>query len=207
MNAAVIVVDMQNGYVHREGSIARLGSRLYDIDAVIERHVALLAEARRLGLPIVYTRHLHRADYLDAPTLATREMARIGAVVEGTWDAEVLDSIAPHPGVVVVNKRRYDAFLYTDMEVMLRMRQVGSVLITGVATHACVESTARGADMRDLRVAVAADCTASTNREIHEASLRMMAALGMTVAPWREALAAIADGAVAAPAGRLAPAS
>lgn len=191
MNCAVIVVDMQNGYVHPEGSIAQLGARLHDIDAVIERHVALLEEARALGLPIFYTRHLHRADYLDAPKLATREMARIGSVVEGTWDAEIMDVLAPHPGDVVVNKRRYDAFLYTDMEVMLRMRRVGSVLITGVATHACVESTARAADMRDLRVAVAADCTSSTNREIHQASLTMMAALAMTVAPWREALASI----------------
>jgi ureidoacrylate peracid hydrolase len=182
---------MQNGYVHSEGSIARLGGRLYDIDAVVARHVPLLEEARRLELPVFYTRHLHRADYLDAPTLATPEMARIGAVVEGTWDADVVDIIAPRAGDVVVNKRRYDAFLYTDMEVMIRARQVDSVLITGVATHACVESTARGADMRDLRVAVASDCTSSTNREIHEASLKMMGALAMVVAPWRDALASI----------------
>jgi ureidoacrylate peracid hydrolase len=188
---------MQNGFVHPEGSVARLGTRLPDMDAVIDETEALLASARAADIPVVYTRHLHRSDYIDGGKLLSPQLKAMGALVEGTWDGQVIDRLAPRAGDVVVDKRRYDAFLYTDMEVMLRALGVDSVLITGVATHACVESTARAADMRDYRVAVASDCTTSSVG-MHEPALRAMAALGMTVAPWREGLATLVGSATVA---------
>jgi nicotinamidase-related amidase len=190
MSAAIIVVDMQNGFVHPEGSVARLGMDLVDREAVIAENAALLEEARRFEIPIVYTRHLHRPDYLDAPPLVRERFAQVQGLLAGTWDAEVHDALAPQAGDAIVDKNRYDAFLYTDMEVVLRAFGATSVLITGVATNVCVESTARAADMRDFRVSVATDCT-STMAEFHANALHAMAGLNMNVVPWRDALAAM----------------
>ena len=159
MSAAVIVVDMQNGFVHPEGSVARLGMELVEREAVILENAALLEEARRFGIPIVYTRHVHRPDYIDAPPLVRERFTEVQGLLAGTWDAEIHDALAAQPGDVIVDKNRYDAFLYTDMEVVLRALGATSLLITGVATNVCVESTARAADMRDYRVSVATDCT------------------------------------------------
>jgi ureidoacrylate peracid hydrolase len=192
MSAAVIVVDMQNGFVHPEGSVARLGMELVEREAVILENAALLEEARRFGIPIVYTRHVHRPDYIDAPPLVRERFTEVQGLLAGTWDAEIHDALAPQPGDVIVDKNRYDAFLYTDMEVVLRALGATSLLITGVATNVCVESTARAADMRDYRVSVATDCT-STMAEFHENALYAMAGLDMNVVPWREALSSLVN--------------
>jgi ureidoacrylate peracid hydrolase len=198
MNGAVIVVDMQNGFVHPEGSVARLGLEMVDREAVIVEHVALLAEARRFDVPIIYTRHLHRTGYLDAPPLVKERIGVVEGLLAGTWDAEIIDELTPHPGDVIIDKNRYDAFLYTDMEVVLRALGAISVLVTGCATNVCVESTARAADMRDFDVAVATDCT-TTQAEFHENALHAMAGLEMNVVPWRDALSdLVARGLVAA---------
>jgi ureidoacrylate peracid hydrolase len=198
MSAAIIVVDMQNGFVHPEGSVARLGMELVGREAVIQENAAMLEEARRFGVPIVYTRHVHRPGYLDAPPLVRERFTEVQGLLAGTWDAEVHDALAPQPGDVIVDKNRYDAFLYTDMEVVLRALGATSLLVTGVATNVCVESTARAADMRDFAVSVATDCT-STMAEFHENALHAMAGLDMNVVPWRDALATMvtASGALA----------
>jgi ureidoacrylate peracid hydrolase len=192
MSGAIIVVDMQNGFVHPDGSVARLGFELVEPERVIAETVAMLDEARRFEIPIVYTRHVHRAQYLDAPPLVRERFAETEGLLAGTWDAEIHDALAPQAEDAVVDKNRYDAFLYTDMEVVLRAFGATSLLITGVATNVCVESTARAADMRDYRVAVASDCT-STQAEFHENALKAMAGLEMTVAPWRELLPLMFD--------------
>ena len=198
MSAAIIVVDMQNGFVHPEGSVARLGMELVDREAVIQENAAMVEEARRFGVPIVYTRHVHRPAYLDAPPLVRERFTEVQGLLAGTWDAEVHDALAPQPGDAIVDKNRYDAFLYTDMEVVLRALGATSLLVTGVATNVCVESTARAADMRDFKVSVAIDCT-STTAEFHENALHAMAGLDMNVVPWRDALATMmtAGGALA----------
>jgi ureidoacrylate peracid hydrolase len=190
VSGTIIVVDMQNGFVHPEGSVARLGMQLVDREAVLMENAALIEEARRFEIPIVYTRHLHRPDYLDAPPLVRERFSEVQGLLAGTWDAEIYDALAPEPGDVIVDKNRYDAFLYTDMEVVLRALGATSLLVTGVATNVCVESTARAADMRDFKVSVATDCT-STMEEFHENALHAMAGLDMNVVPWREALPAL----------------
>ena len=114
-------------------------------------------------------------------------IAAAEGLLVGTWDVEIIDDLAPVEGDVIVDKNRYDAFLYTDMEVVLRALGVTSVLVTGCATNVCVESTARAADMRDFTVAVASDCT-TTQAEFHTNALLAMAGLGMNVVPWRDAL-------------------
>lgn len=149
---------------------------------------ALLADARAAGLPIVSTRHRWRRGFVDAPrAIIDRFPSRTKPLEEGSWDAAICDDLAPEPGDVIVDKNRYDAFLYTDLEQILCALGVRGLLVTGVVTSVCVESTVRSAHMRDYLVTVAPDCTAAP-AGFHGPALAAMALAFATVAPWREAI-------------------
>lgn len=190
----LLVIDMQNGFLHPNGSGAKVSSGLVGVAEVIRQSIALIAEARKMGLPIVYTRHQYRRDHIDA----TRFMCELFAsspdfLIAGSWDAAILDELAPLDDEVVVEKNRYDAFLYTDLEVVLRGLDVRELVIAGVVTNACVEATARSADQRDLVVRIARDCVTS-DAEGHELGLKAMERLGLSLAPWREHLRSLVVG-------------
>jgi ureidoacrylate peracid hydrolase len=106
-------------------------------------------------------------------------------LLRGSWDAEVNDELTPLPGERVIDKNRYDAFLYTDLELVLRALGVTRLIVAGVVTFACVETTVRSANQRDFDVSVAADCTAAPE-PFHSNSLAAMNAAFATVRPWRE---------------------
>lgn len=189
MRTAVLVIDMQNGFVHPQGSLPTNGMGLPRSPEVIAENAALIAQARSLGLPVVYTRHVYRPDFVELPP-------RIAAVlpmdppplVRGTWDADVVDELAPGAGDKIIDKSRFDAFLYTDLETVLRAMGITRLLVTGVVTSVCVESTVRSGQQRDFEILVASDCCAAPADQ-HEAALNIMAAVFAEVAPWRELLA------------------
>jgi ureidoacrylate peracid hydrolase len=190
VDTAVLVIDMQNGFVHPDGSVPRAGLGLPNMDKVIAENAAMIAEARAAGLPVIYTRHVWRADMLDAPAdLIAMLRPQDEPLLRGTWDADVCDELAPLPGDVIIDKNRFDAFLYTDLEVVLRAMGVRHLLVSGVVTSICVESTVRSAQQRDFQVTVAADCT-SAPEDQHDAALAVMAYVFATVGPWRDGLAA-----------------
>jgi ureidoacrylate peracid hydrolase len=186
MDSAVMVIDMQNGFVHERGSLRSIGTALPGIDGVIGETQELLADARGAGLPVVYTRHQWRRGFVDAPrSVIERFPPGTKPLEEGSWDAAICDALAPEREDVIVDKNRYDAFLYTDLDLILRALGVKRLLVTGVVTSVCVESTVRSAHMRDYSVTVASDCTAAPEG-FHEPSLASMALVFATVAPWRE---------------------
>lgn len=98
-----------------------------------------------------------------------------------TWDSDVLEFIAPGAEDLVVDKNRYDAFLYTDLELLLRNLGISHLVVTGVVTHVCVETTVRSADQRGFRATVASDATAANSDQLHEGSLRAMASVFASV--------------------------
>lgn len=189
MTTAILVIDMQNGFCHPKGSLPLAGFGLPSMDEVITENSTMIAAGRSAGLPIVYTRHVFRPDFLDVP-------ARMRGVlpldppplVRGSWDADILDELAPQPDDRIIDKNRYDAFLYTDLEVVLRAMGIHHLIVSGVVTSVCVESTVRSAEQRDFTVSVAADCTSAPN-DAHEPALAAMAAIFATVGPWRDLLA------------------
>jgi ureidoacrylate peracid hydrolase len=187
-DVALLVIDMQNGFVHPEGSLPSAGISLPDMDAVTAANADLIAGARAAGVPVIYTRHVFRDDLLDVPA-RTRKMLPpdLTLLVRGTWDADVIDELTPEPGDRIIDKNRYDAFLYTDLEVVLRAMGVKRLLVTGVVTSVCVESTVRAAEMRDFDVYVARDCT-SAAETAHEPALAAMAAIFATVGTGKELL-------------------
>jgi ureidoacrylate peracid hydrolase len=188
---ALLVIDMQNGFLHPEGSVTRNDQPLPNVERVVAETVELVAESRAAGMAVLFTQHVFRADYVDAPArLQGKGVFKEGGqdLVRGTWDAAVIDELKPTYADRVVEKNRYDAFLYTDLELVLRTLGVGRLLVCGVVTNVCVESTVRSAEQRDFEVSVASDCT-SAAAEYHAPALAAMAYIAADVAPWRQALA------------------
>lgn len=163
---ALLVIDMLRYFVHPEG-------RCYlPAGGAITAPVARLLEAwRRRGGSVVFTRHAHEGPH-DLGMLGRFFGDHIRA---DEPDSRIVEPLAPRGGEPVLRKTTYDAFHGTTLAETLRERGVTQVLITGVLTHMCCETTARAAFCRGFEVYVAADATASSREELHVGSLMSMA--------------------------------
>lgn len=183
MNTALIVVDMQNGFCHPDGSLPRLGLGLADVDRAVRQSALAVRQARAAGLPVIFTRHLYRPGRADEGTnlagLAGPALAETGGLAAGGWDAEVIDELGWTPADLTVDKVRFDAFLWTSMDPLLRGLGVDRLLVCGVVTNVCVESTVRAAFMRDHRVTLLGDCCAAKTPRLHELGLAVMGEIGL----------------------------
>jgi len=159
--AALLVVDMQDYFLDPESHARVAGAKR------LLRNVAALAEGfRGKGRPVILTRHLN---------------TRTDAGLLGKWWSETITETNPLsriaaglsrlPGADVVRKTQYDAFHRTPLERMLRARRISQLVIAGVATHLCVETTARSAFVKGFLVFLPTDATASFDRRHHQASL------------------------------------
>ncbi|WP_418285727.1 cysteine hydrolase family protein [Halorubrum sp. DTA46] len=149
---AVIVVDMQNGFCHPDGSLYAEPS-----EAAVEPVGALVAAARDAGADIVYTRDVHPPEQFD-DTHYYDEFDRWGEhVVEGSWDAELVDDLDVRDGDRVVEKHTYDAFYQTELEGYLDAHGIRDLLICGTLANVCVLHTAGSAGLRDYRPVVVED--------------------------------------------------
>ena len=166
---------------------------------MVPRLERLIDGARACGAFVVYTRNWHRP---QTDSAAWRERVTRDWTLDdrpgraGTWGAE-LYRLVPREGEEVVSKSRYDAFLGTNLELLLRARGVTTVVCTGATTEVCVESTARAAHMRDFHLVLVEDCCASTAPDLHAATLRTIARHFGRVVPSSAVLGAWAGGATA----------
>src|SRR5499425_2253639 len=171
--AALIVVDVQNDFVSPEGSAGKRGEDVSAALTMVPNLLRLINEARRVGLTVVYIRTTH-SEWTDTPSWIYRSSQKSGLNTcrEGTWGAELYEGVAPLPGERVVIKHRYSAFINTDLNTVLKAKNVESVLVTGVATNVCVETTARDAYMYDYYVTLVEDCSAASNEAMHKATVQ-----------------------------------
>ncbi|MWA00161.1 isochorismatase family protein [Actinomadura sp. LD22] len=177
MTDVLTVVDMQNGFVHPDGSLPTLGMALADTGRAVRQCAAAVAAARAAGTPVVFTRHVYRPGRADeGANLAGAHpaLAEISALAAGSWDAEVADELGCGPDDLVVDKARFDAFLWTSLDPLLRGLRADHLLVCGVVTNVCVESTVRAAYMRDYRVTVLGDACAALTPRLHEIGLEVM---------------------------------
>jgi nicotinamidase-related amidase len=150
---AVLVVDMQNGFCKPDGSLYAPGS-----EAVIEPIRRLVERARAAGARIVYTRDVHLPEQF-ADTHYYDEFGRWGEhVLEGSWEAEIVEELPVESDDLVVEKHTYDAFYRTELEGWLRARGVRDLVICGTLANVCVLHTAGSAGLRDFRPILVADC-------------------------------------------------
>lgn len=170
--ACLLVVDVQNDFVSPKGSAAQRGDDVSAAQAMVPRLTRLIEEARRVGLTIVYIRTTH-SEWTDTPSWIYRKSQEktLGTCREGSWGAEFYDGISPLPDERVVIKHRYSAFINTDLNTVLKAKGIQSVLVTGVATNVCVETTTRDAYMFDYYVTMVEDCAAAYEPRLHEGTL------------------------------------
>lgn len=177
MTTALVVVDLQNAFCRPEGSFSRRGVRIAGVERVVEGCKRLIAHAESSAWLVVYTTLVFRSDYRDAGLLVARNPAirELGGYAEGSWDAALVDALSPiADAALVVRKTRYDPFCGTGLEGDLRGREVGDVVVCGVTTNVCVESTVRRAHDLDFPVRIVADAMGSYDEALHRASLETM---------------------------------
>ena len=169
---AVLVIDMQNSFLRPGGAMyEHRGRALRDPDGTIQRVSEVVAAATSGGVPVIYTRHCYRPGYADAGSRTMRlfQTMETEPLVRGTWDAGIVDELKPGLGAAVVDKTRMDAFLSTDLDVLIRGISATRLVVTGIVTNACVETTTRSAAMRDLDVTILENCCSTYTAE-HQAN-------------------------------------
>jgi nicotinamidase-related amidase len=164
--AAVVVVDMQNGFCKPDGSLYAPGS-----EAVIEPVVDLVERAREAGARVVYTRDVHPPGQFDG-THYYDEFERWGEhVVEGSWEAELVAELDVRDGDLVVEKHTYDAFHETQLDGWLSARGVDDLAVCGTLANVCVLHTAGSAGLRDYRPVLVEDAIGAIEDDHHEYAL------------------------------------
>jgi nicotinamidase-related amidase len=177
MKRALLVIDMQNGFCHPDGSFPRLGMGLEGATEAVRNAAVAVARAREAEVPVVFTRHLYRPGRADegwALRSTTPALAGVDGLAAGSWDAEIVDELKCTGSDMVVDKVRFDAFQWTSLEPLLRGLGVADLVVCGVITNICVETTVRSAFMRDFPVTLLADCCAAATRRLHDISLEVL---------------------------------
>ncbi|WP_267212125.1 isochorismatase family protein [Chelatococcus asaccharovorans] len=173
--AALLVIDMQKDFVD-ECAIMEVAMARHRIPAM--RRV--INACRVAGVPVIYTRHV-LSDRFEVSPLETayQPKLKVTGMREGSEGIEIVPELIPLPNETVITKHRYDAFHDTQLETVLRnirgAGQVDTVIIIGTVTSICCESTARGAFMRDYKVAFISDANGGLDEASHDATLEIIA--------------------------------
>ena len=187
-STALVIIDMQRDFLEPGGFGEALGNDVSLLRRTIAPTRALLAAARGAGMLVIHTREGHRPDLGDLPPAKKRRgkfavtigdpgpMGRI--LVRGETGHDIIPELAPADGEPVIDKPGKGAFHATDLDSVLRNRGVHKLVVCGVTTEVCVNTTVREANDRGYRAVVLGDCCASYFPEFHEVGLRMIAAQG-----------------------------
>lgn len=181
--SALIVVDMQNDFLHEKGVFSQMAKE--HPENKIDRefltstipNVKKLTEAfRKAGRPVVYIAHVLKPDYSDASFPWWRfppQMREKQFIVEGTWGADIVDELKPQKNEHLVMKKGYGGFNNTPLDIILRNLGINTCVVVGVTTCVCVSTTVRGATEHNYRTIVVSDAVAEAQRELHEAELKV----------------------------------
>ncbi len=203
--SALVIIDMQRDFLEPGGFGAALGNDVSLLKAAVEPIRNVLNAARETGLLVIHTREGHRPDLSDAPPLKVDRgdpATRIGApgpmgriLVRGEPGHDIIAELYPIAGEPVIDKPGKGAFYQTDLELMLKNRGIETMLVCGVTTEVCVNTTIREANDRGFRCIALSDCCASYFPDFHAAGLAMIKAQGGIfgwVSDSQKAIAAIA---------------
>ena len=178
---ALLVVDMQNGFCHPAGSFGVAGADVTGCAEAIAGCVALVDAAHASGVPVYFTRAVHEPGLTDWNMLMELPMYAglrdIVACHEGSWDAEFVEGLPVTAADTVITKSRFSPFVETDIQHRLDAAGIVNLVVCGVGTSACVESTFRDASQRSYRSFVAAEACGDLSQDAHEHSIATMGSL------------------------------
>lgn len=172
--AALLVIDMQNDFCHEEGALARRGADISLIQQMVPNLLNLIEAASSVSLPTIYIVTTHDSWTDSARWVSRYKEGQVSSCRTGSWGAE-LYKMSPEEKDRVIIKHRYSAFVGTELDLILRSRLIRNLLITGVGSKVCVESTARDAFMRDYQLVLVEDCMAACTKEEHDSTVKTMA--------------------------------
>ena len=184
-HAALLLIDMQRDFVEDGGAFAGMGVDISMYPAIRPRLAGLLDAARRHGVLVVHVQNTALPGRLSDSPAQIRFNLRLHLGSEGVIEPldytpdgsegqRIIPELEPRDGDVVIKKYRSSAFWGTNLDMLLRANGIKTCLVSGCTTEGCVESTARDAMFHDYYVVIANDCVATYNKELHEASLKVM---------------------------------
>lgn len=179
-HTALLVIDMQNDFCAAGGLVSKDGRDISAARELGERLPQFIAAARDAGVLVIFIRCVYTSGqnfYLSDVWLeqAARKRAggytRIPVCRAGSWEGDFYGDVRPEPTDVVITKHRYSAFHNTDLDLVLRSNGIRTLLLTGVVSNVCVETTAREAFVRDYYVVALDDGCAAYVPQDHTASM------------------------------------
>jgi nicotinamidase-related amidase len=186
--AALLIIDMQRDFLEPGGFGEALGNDVSLLRRTIGPIRRLLEQSRATGLTVIHTREGHRPDLADLstakklrgnPSLAIGDCGAMGRLlVRGEPGHDIIAELYPQPGEPVIDKPGKGAFYATDLEAILRHRGIRQLIVCGVTTEVCVNTTVREANDRGFDCLVLKDCVGSYFPEFQEMGLRMIKAQG-----------------------------
>jgi nicotinamidase-related amidase len=185
---ALLVIDMQRDFILPGGFGEMLGNDVSRLKPAIEPTRRVLDAFRKKHLTVIHTREGHRPDLSDCPpSKRARGKLKVGigdqgpmgrVLIRGERGHDIIDELAPLPSETVVDKPGKGAFYATDLDPILRHLGIRSLVVTGVTTEVCVQTTVREANDRGYECLVLEDCVASYFPEFQRAALDMIKAQG-----------------------------
>jgi len=179
INPALLVIDMQNGFVSRGGSYDLMGLNISKYSDVVPSLKQLIGFCRKVKIPIFYSQAVREESGIDLLTRSHRilpksreeRIKRRPICIRGSWDAEIVEELKPNFDDHVVIKRRDSVFQDTEVEVWLRSLGIDSIIFAGIDTSICVESSLRDAFNHGYDIVLISDATASNNLNHYNSTL------------------------------------
>ncbi|HVT83116.1 MAG TPA: isochorismatase family cysteine hydrolase [Phycisphaerae bacterium] len=188
---ALVVIDMQRDFLEPGGFGATLGNNVALLHTIIEPLGQLMAAFREHKLPIIHTRECHRPDLADCPPAKLtrgKPNMRIGdpgpmgrILISGEPGADIIPALYPKPGEIVLDKPGKGSFYNTPLTSILKEKNITHLVVTGVTTEVCVQTTLREANDRGYECLLVEDCTESYFPQFKAATLEMVRAQGAIV--------------------------